>query len=91
MSKGYGKLNSIGKATNKGQNMQSNMLTDAEKLEQIRTITDKNLFPMFTAFALSLEANSNTTYIFMSAAYLACIGSGGVSENTTFKDFNNLL
>ncbi len=134
--------------------MQNDTLTDSEKLEQIRAIVDKNLFSIFTAFTLNLEADSNTTleeyvklkellnidrgvekehainydkfkknnfknyqqmmnkldnrilqikeekpgwfgysnlstYMFMSAVYPIHIG--GVSENMTFKDFNNLL
>ncbi len=136
--------------------MQNTNLTDSEKLKQIRAIVDKNLFPIFTAFALNMEADSHTTleeyvklkellnidrgvernqainydnfkknnfknyqqmmnkldnrilqmkkekpnwfgysnlstYMFMSAVYPIHIGSGGVSENMTFKEFNDLL
>ena len=40
--------------------MISDNLTDSEKLDKIKRIVDKNLFPIFTAFNLDLEHGCNS-------------------------------
>jgi len=41
--------------------MQDTNLTDAERLDRIKKIIDKNLFSIFTAFALDLERGPHDT------------------------------